>query len=267
MSKFSQSFSRVCGLALFVAFLPFPTGAVDAVTAVPGTTQLAITQAGGVSINWRVQDSADSTMGSAAREVFSNYGEFVLGGAVVGVVGQRLSRDVTDDEVTLNFGENLRVPRTLLVQAAKRGLTLGYRRAFASTEQLDRVDAEVTLEPAGSGAAALSVSRIEIDFGEADPARYATVDAGGELRPWARIRYGGSGVLEARWLIADPSSTGGEAVFRTQQVVRQLLNGSENEVRVEGPLLPTGQPGIYELRFQVDDSEIEDAPRLLYHVR
>lgn len=263
MSKHSNRFGRICGLALLVALLPSAAGAVDAVTPAPGVAQLPVTQAGSLSINWRVEDFA-----AAPREVFSPFGEFLLGGAVVAVVGQRLSRALTDTgQVTLTFGETLRVPRSLILQAAQQGVTLDYRRSFASSYEPDRVQAVVTLEPAGSGGGALSLARVEIDFGETEPEGYATVDVGAELRPWARIGYGGSGVLQASWLIADPSSTGGLALFRTQQEVRQLLNASENEVRVEGPVLPTNRPGIYELRFLVKDSDPEDAPRLFYHVR
>ena len=262
MRKLFSASSRACGLVLLAA-LPPAALAVDSVSPAPGEAQLAVTQSGSLSINWRVQDS-----GLEPREVFSPQGEFLLGGAVVGTVSRRLSRDVPDSgSATLSFGETLRVPRSLIARAAQQGLPLGYRRAFESSYDDATAEAAVNLQPAGNSGAELSLSRIEIDFGAADPARYVSVDAGGALRPRARIRYGGSGLLQARWLIADPSSTGGEALFRTQLVVRQLLPGSDNEAELEGPVLPTAQPGIYELRFQVEDSDLADAPRLLYHVR
>ncbi len=264
MRKPFKNSHAACGLALVASLAgPHSASAVDVVSPMPEQVRLAVTQAGSLSVSWRVRDDAPEP-----REVFSQRGEFVLGGVVVATVSQRLSRRIPDGGSTsLSFGETLRVPQSLIVQAAKRGIPLGYRRAFTDSYSLIAAEAAIRLEPAGSSGADLTLSRIELDFGEADPARYVTIDAGQDLRPRARIRYGGSGVLEARWLLADPASTKGEALFQTRQVVRQLLPGSANQIDIEGPALPSERPGVYELRFQVEDAEVEDSPRLLYHVR
>ena len=254
----------VSGLAGLAALVPLQAAdAVETVSPAPGAARLAVTQGSSLSVNWRVRDNAPEP-----REVFSTRGEFVLGGVVVATVSQRLSRNVPDGGSTsLTFGETLRVPRALVVRAAKRGLPLGYRRAFSDTYSMNVANAEISLEPAGSAGAELTLSRIELDFGGAEEARYVTIEAGEELRPRARIRYGGSGVLEARWILADPTSTKGEALFQTRQLVRRLLPGSGNKIEIEGPVLPSDRPGVYELRFQVENGGFEDAPRLIYHVR
>ena len=249
------------GLALLWAAPAEAT--VNNVNATPGTANVRVDQTVTLTVTWTVLDTA-----SNSRTVFSNRGRFRLGGTVIATVNRTLSRLVTAlGPQSVVFTEVVRVPRSVAVQAAKSGAQLRFERVFEDDDDpgVD-VTSQVTLTPVGGASSLLSISRIELTFEDPPDARYAAVARGARLRPVARLRFGGSGRLDARWVIADPTSTGGRAIFRTRELVRRLLT-SAGEVEILGPVLPTGLQGLYEVRFEVDDPQLDEAPRLLYSVR
>lgn len=229
----------------------------------PNNATVNLLQGSSFSVIWQVSDASTS----ATRTVFSNQGAFLIGGAVVATVNRRIAAPpIPPGFFNLNIPETVIVPRSVAAQAAKSGAPLTYQRTFGSTDAvITEVSLPISLAVTGSGGDLL-LSRIELTFEAPAEARFASVDKDDRLRALARVRFGGSGLLQARWVVADPSSTVGRAVFRTLQIVRRNLPTS-GEVEILSPPLPTGEQGIYELRFEVDDPEIESPPRLLYQVR
>ncbi len=229
----------------------------------PNRVNVSFNQASSFSVIWQVSDSSTS----ATRTVFSNQAVFRIGGAIVATVNRRISAPpVAPGFVTLNIPETVIVPRSVTVQAAKSSGTLTYERTFGSTDSvLTLTSLPVSLAVTGGGGDLL-LSRIELTFEAPPDARFASVEQDAKLRAVARIRFGGSGLLQARWVIADPRSTTGRAIFRTLQIVRRNLSLA-GEVEILSPPLPTQLQGIHELRFEVDDPAIDSPPRLLYQVQ
>ncbi len=231
----------------------------------PNRVTLSFNQASSFSVVWRVQNAPVTATPSG--EVFSPRGEFRLGGVLIGTVNRRLSRNATTlSTETFTIPEAVNVPRSVLTQAAKSGAALTYERSFAAADNVQLTSAlPVSLAVTGSGGELL-LSRIELTFEAPPDARFASVEQDARLRAVARVRFAGSGLLQARWVIADPTSTTGQAVFRTLQIVRRNI-ASAGEVEIFSPPLPTRLQGIHELRFEVDDPAIDSPPRLLYQVQ
>ena len=231
----------------------------------PNRAALSFNQSSSFTVVWRVQNVPSTATPSG--EVFSPQGRFVQGGIVLGTVNRRLSQNATTlSPATFTFPETVTVPRSVIIQAAKSNTPLIYERSFAAADNLQLVTAlPVSLAITGGGGELL-LSRIELTFEAPPDARFASVEQDARLRAVARIRFGGSGLLQARWVIADPTSTTGRAVFRTLQIVRRNV-AAAGEVEIYSPPLPTRLQGLHELRFEVDDPAIDSPPRLLYQVQ
>lgn len=258
--------SLLAGLVLGVLLLSsYPAGAVvqPSPTPSPANAVVNLNQASTFSVAWRLIDISTAS----PQTIFSNQGSFLLGGTVIATVNRRLSLSTTliGTQIFV-LPETVVVPRSVAAQAARSSLPLTYRRVFGSTDNVQTQGSlPVSLAVTGSGGDLL-LSRIELTFEAPAEARFASVGQKDRLRARARIRFGGSGLLQARWVLADPSSTTGSAIFRTLQFVRRTLPVS-GEVDILSPPLPTDAQGIYELRFEVDDSAVGRPPRLLYQVR
>ncbi|NGX16303.1 hypothetical protein [Wenzhouxiangella sp. XN24] len=71
------------------------------------------------------------------------------------------------------------------------------------------------------------------------------------------VQHTGTGVLRGRWQIAEPGSSEVVPVFRTLALVNaQVRAGQRSYYR--SPVLPTGQAGIYALRFCVSNPDLAD---------
>jgi len=87
--------------------------------------------------------------------------------------------------------------------------------------------------------------RAELRF--AGGGTYATVTVGEDLSAELRLLSEGAGALSGRWELSAPGQSG----FRPIGRVRIPLAGRQGRT-VQAPALPTGRPGIHELRFRPD---------------
>ena len=95
----------------------------------------------------------------------------------------------------------------------------------------------------------LTLSRIALRFSDNSIARLIPPGAG--LSAVAEINYSGTGLLDAVWEIADPSSTRGGAPFYIPvKVVRQYL-GVGGRIYLQSPALPSRRSGDYLLRLSI----------------
>lgn len=83
---------------------------------------------------------------------------------------------------------------------------------------------------------------------------------------FADVTYSGTGMIRAQWLMADPRSTGGMPVFRPLRLVQRFL-GPGQRVSFPTPPLPSDQPGLYLVAFQILDPPIDfEEPTIRYFV-
>ena len=256
-----RSLLRAAFLALFACWLlPAPTAVagVITVTASPGSFELAANEATSITITWRVFRA-----GGAGNVLFSNSGSLQLGGTTI-TINRRLSRSFTTQQ-NFVFVETVVVPRSLIVRAIRAGgvLTGTYTRIFDDTDFTNFGVAGLNITTGGG--ASFGISRLDLKFLDDDSrATVRTVDS--RLRAVARVRFTGTGLLQASWQIATPTSTPGNEIFRPLRLERRQLTGS-GDVELISPPLPTSIQGQYLVALVVEEPGLGfDTPRLTYAI-
>jgi len=231
---------------------------ITGVRASPDRFNLAMNQATAVTISWRIQRTGASTIGG----VSSTSGTLVIAGTTV-TINRTLFRPTLAGENVV-IVETLVIPRSLLVRAIRSGgaLTGTYQRIFTDGVIATGV---VNFDITTGGAASFGISRLTLKFLDDDSR--ATVRAeDSRLRAVARIRFTGTGLLQAAWQIATPASTPGNEIFRPLRLERRQLTGN-GEVELISPPLPTSLQGQYFVALIVEDPGLGfETPRLIYTI-
>lgn len=230
---------------------------VTAVTVTPATRPVSASQPTVLNIVWQVtRDALGGTTVSSTR------GEFSSGSSILGVVPTALTRTQAASNTLYVFTETVTVPPHVLQRAQKQGLPgVVYVRSF--TDSLGDSLGFVLLVYASPAATGFNVHRLALYYD--DRAAIKIIDPGERLRAAAEITFGGTGLLQGVWEIADPATTAGEPIFRTIRTVRQHLAGET--VKLESPLLPTDSAGVYLVRFRITDPAVAfDMPVIQYFV-
>ena len=107
----------------------------------------------------------------------------------------------------------------------------------------------------GLAAEDLSVNSVALEFETGNTMMLTHVNA--SLRARLTIQYSGIGLLEGRWLIAEPGAAEGQPMYRTLLLTRDKLVSSQRSIQ-ESPELPTLRPGRYLLRFCVTNRKEAD---------
>jgi hypothetical protein len=232
---------------------------IVAVTPSPTNFNVAMNQATAVTINWRIQRS----LPPGPASVISNSGTLTIAGTTI-TINRRLSRPTSGAEQVV-IVETLVVPRSLLVRAIKSGapLTGTYVRIFteAGTTQV----ATVTFDVTTGGAASFGISRLDLKFLD-DDSRATVREVDSRLRAVARVRFTGTGLLQASWQIATPTSSPGNEIYRPLRLERRQLTGN-GDVELISPPLPTSIQGQYLVALIVEEPGLGfDTPRLTYAI-
>jgi hypothetical protein len=256
---------RVLYRALFAVVLSgclllplMATAAINTVVATPPTYNIAMNQASAVTITWRIDRGAPGTTAG----VSSPNGLLTIAGTSI-TINRQLFRPTmgTEDVIIV---ETLVIPRSLLVRAIKSGgaLTGTYVRIFTDGVTATGV---ANFNITTGGAADFGISRLTLKFLDDDSrATVRAVDT--RLRAVARIRFTGTGLLQASWQIATPTSTPGNELFRPLRLERRQLTGN-GEVELISPPLPTKIEGQYLVILSVEDPGLGfDTPRLIYTI-
>jgi hypothetical protein len=231
---------------------------INTVTPSPASADVAMNQASAVTIRWIVTRTAPS-----AGPVVSTGGTLIVAGTPI-AINRTLSRPTVAGE-TVVLVETLVVPRAAIVRAIKSGgpLTMVYSRIF--TEGATTATNTVILTVNTGGAASFGISRLTLKFLD-DDSRATVRATDTRLRAVAQIRFNGSGLLQAAWQIATPTSTPGEEIFRTLRLERRQLVGN-GEVELISPPLPTNLQGQYFVALAIQDPGLGfDTPRLIYTI-
>jgi hypothetical protein len=193
-----------------------------------------------LTLRWRLNLSSSVP---ATTTVTSTDGTTNLGN----MLGQALSKPVSHPGggvIVVTITERLFIDRTSAQIIAQTGPGT-YNRVFTATGGSTAV-ASVALQPSSGGS--LSFRNLDLRFD--DGSNHRTVAAGGALAARLTATSNGRGVLAGSWQVSGPSSAGGN-MFRTVERVRRVVAGARRTV-LESPPLPTGQPGIYQVRFVFD---------------
>ena len=83
--------------------------------------------------------------------------------------------------------------------------------------------------------------------------KLSTVEQHSQLQAKLTITYNGSGLLQGRWLLAEPGSTEGKSLYKTLSLVRENLTTQQRSY-IDSPELPTIKTGKYNLKFCVTKS-------------
>lgn len=198
--------------------------------------------------------------------VSSSQGIFIApaAGTTLGTVNTVLT-GTTSALGTALITETVTLPSSVVFQAQKLGETgVIFRRTFqpASVSTLSATaDAGVSLTTAAAGG--FTIIRIALRFDDNSLVRFIT--PGSALQPYADIRYNGSGLLQAVWELADPTSTRGEAIYRPLMTVRQFMPASR-ETTLIGPELPTKLDGFYILRLRITEPQVSAESVVLRYI-
>jgi hypothetical protein len=176
-------------------------------------------QATAITITWRV-----TRAGPFVRAVTSDSGTLRIGASNI-TINRRLVRPIAG-ETSVILVETLVVPRSFLVRATKSGGSLlgDYTRSFFDGDGA-AIDGVAIVSVTTGGAASFGISRLTLRFLD-DDSRATVREEDSRLRAVARIRFTGTGLLQASWRIATPTSTPGNEIYRPLRLERRQLTGN-----------------------------------------
>ncbi len=244
--------------------------ALNGARATSSKTHLLASTQNTFSITWKIAATQNHTQGvtsrSAAQVVNPSSGAELL------TLGSTLTQPGSGP---FQFSENLTISgrqvNTWLESGIKRVII---RRIFeepagasVSADLLLTLDTD-SLGLNRQGAEGLTIHQLQLSLfspvqemlsGNQDIASLAKIiDQYAIIQPLLTLNYAGTGLLEGRWLIAEPESTQGQPIFRTVAVVRQALMKSQ-QTRITGPVLPSSRPGKYLIRFCINHQSSLDS--------
>lgn len=235
-------------LALLCTAAPLAQAAVTSVTATPSTATVS-DNGGSLSLRWTV---VRFTAGGGAGTVSSPQIVITLDGRTIHTVATALSQP-TPGNTTLSFSETVSIPASVARQIATGGGTARVTRTF--TDSLDGLSATGFARMGISGGSGpVDVSRISLAFSDGSQTRI--VGRNDRLTAIADIRYSGSGVLSAAWVLAGPDGLRGSGLARTIETVRRpLVSGANARTRLPSRPLPTDTPGLFEITFRIAEAD------------
>ncbi len=270
VARMARPLSSLLGLTV-LAILLTPSVVVADVASViptPATRPVALGQPTTLSIVW---NAARSAFGNCGDTVSSLQGVVHAGnpnGPVVLTVPTNLSKTIPcnlNAGAIFTFTESVFIPADIVQRAQRSGASgLVFVRQFDNSPG-SPFTGEVQLPITGSAAAGFSVSREALQFDNGAPVRVlARREA---LQAFAEIDYSGSGLLQAVWELAGPTSTTGEPIFRPLSQVREFVAPTGEKKVLKSPPLPTDAIGLYLVRLRITDPAPSfEAPVIRYFV-
>jgi hypothetical protein len=260
-------FMRSSALALLlVGLLPLGKAVADVVSATPtpSTKPVPIAQPSTVSIFWSVTRSNVLNCGPTVSSSTGTVRAGNANGPVLMIVPTTLSQTQPCLQAPTNlftFNESITVPADVVQRAQKLGVAnLLFIRTFSDVVGLTATNS-VNLPITGSAAAGFSVAREALQFDNGTPV--SVLPRGEALHALAEIDYTGSGLFQAIWEIAGPTSTAGEPIFRPLAQVNQYLPATGEKKVLKSPALPTEASGLYLVRLRVTDPALTFEPPVI----
>ncbi len=237
---------------------------VSGVSASSSNTRVALGRAATVSVDWRVTTVVGFNNNPPPTNVISStQGQFWIPNTMLGTVNRTVSKNTGYVSGTFSIRETLVIPARVIYQAHKLGAaTFDYRRSFSDLDApLNQVMGQVTFTITSQGSAGLVITRQALYFDDGSVLKRVEQDE--PLHALTMLNYGGSGLIKGIWEVATPASTAGEPLFMPLKPVRQFL-GAGGEAVLRSPPLDTAEPGIYLVRFRMEEPLFSDED---FHIR
>jgi hypothetical protein len=235
---------------------PIPARAFISGSVTPPVQNVALGSSSTVQLLYQM-NVGNSVVAGGPITVSSTQAEFRAGCArlVLRTVGTAFSATKPGQPVanTFVFNETVRIPPDLVSAARNAGAgELAYTRTWTDTgTQIPSVVTFCATFPITSSAAAgFAITRIALTFDNGAPVRI--VGMKGTLHAQAEIRFNGTGLLQATWEVAGPTSTAGEPFFRPLGSVRQYFAGGDKQT-LSSPNLPAETSGLFLVRLRITD--------------
>jgi hypothetical protein len=232
----------------------------------PSTRLVALGQPTTLSIIWNVVRAAGGNCGDTVSAPPGVIRAAVGNQPVLLTVPRTLSQTQAcgNAPTPFTFSESLFIPADVVQRAQKLGAaSLVFERTFGDGGSSAK--GAVALPITGAAAAGFSISREALQFDNGAPVRVlARREA---VQAFAEIAYNGSGLLQAVWEVAGPTSTAGEPFFRVLSQVREYVPPTAEQKVIKSPPLPTDTTGLYLVRFRITDPvPAFEAPVIRYFV-
>ena len=267
---------KLSGLFLLASLLlPFEatyaTITSGTVTAPNGITNVAYSKTSSVSIRWSVvRNNSGGTPGTTITSTSATFTD-IGGGTLLGTSSKALSKTkaYTGSTETITINETVVVPMSVVYKAYQDGLTqISYNRSFTDCPGTSCGNTagmmRMTFNLSGSGSAAFGISSFSIRF--EDDSVSKTVENKGVLHAVATIQPTRTGLIRGVWEVASSSTSAGEPVYRTLQLVSRQVSGNI-PVQIRSKQLPTDEFGFHLVRFRMTEPELADqVPVLQYMV-
>jgi hypothetical protein len=229
---------------------------ITSVNTTPGTKNIPLGRSASVSLVWNVA-RLDVVQGVDA--VTSTVGIFRAGnstGPVLGAVQTVLSQTRAKklgQTTNFAFKENVLVPSSIIFQAQQSGANqIVYQRLF--NDGAAGLFGQITLPITSPSAAGFSISRVQLQFEDGAPTKL--VERETPLQILAVINFNGTGLLEATWQLAGPTSTAGQPIFRNVQTVRRYLYTGTSPITLRSPPVSTADAGLYLVSLRITTPEV-----------
>lgn len=216
----------------------------------PSTLSVTRGNTGSGVITYRAGGTGNATL-------YSDRGNFIVGGEVVGTNPAPLTMAVTNGSGMVT--ESVVLPVRLGEIALQRGQnSYVYSRSFASGAG-PTFNTAVTVNLTTSAAASFSIQRLELFFTGNKRGEITVQRNHAGLRAAAAISYTGSGLLQGRWEVD------GRIIGR---VFQHLTFGDTLTLEMPaGVTLPTFDPGNHTVRFVIENPAVAfEMPLLIYFV-
>jgi len=224
-------------------------GALTSARVSPTQRQVFASQDNRFSLNWQVSAISGYSAGissSSARV------QDPRTGTVIAQLGGRL---VASGSGPYALAETVELAPTLVDGWLSQGLNrVLLTRTFTDPTGGSSVDSSLVLLLSNSRLTAgrdavsgeLTIQGLQLAFRTGN--NLTLVDQDSELKARLTVIHSGSGLLEGRWLVAEPGSSEGQPLFRTLALVRKNLSAGQRNY-LASPVLPTARAGKYLLRF------------------
>lgn len=210
-----------------------------------------------INVSWNISNGAGTYRSTSSA--FTTTGGAQLGASI------NSSIDITCPNVVTVLctprSEEFSIPANVLTAVSNAGLTtILYRRTFFDTKApantaIGSFQINFPIPPAPGASAVptnveriLHISRETLRFNDNSTAKFIKPNT--RLFAVAELKFTGTGLLDAFWEYATPSSTTGRPIFIRLSLVRRYL-GAGGRVILQSPPLPTDITGQYLVRLQI----------------
>jgi hypothetical protein len=262
-------FAKYTVLATWLGLTPVCWADVTSVGTMPASENVPLGRSASVALAWNV--TRDNTSANVGQTVTSTGGTF-RASSTTGPVLQDVSiplsqaRPIAGATTSFKIKETVLVPTSIIFRAQKLGATkIVYSRSFVDCAACISASGTISLPISSPSAAGFSISRVQLQFEDGAPTKLVPRES--PLRVFAVISFTGTGLLEATWELAGPTSTAGEPILRTMQTVRRYLVTGTSPATLRSPTVPTSDAGLYLVTLRIAVPELAfEQPIVRYFV-